>query len=75
MAKNLQSKLPPSDSVRLYDINKVAMQQLSDEMREAQAGGAAVHLAGSASDAAKEAVCISPLFPTPSLQMMSMFYQ
>lgn len=57
MAKNLQSKLPPSDSVRLFDINKDAMRQLSEEMRESQAGGAAVYLAESANDAAKEAVC------------------
>lgn len=58
MAKNLQSKLPPGDSVRLFDVNKVAMRQLSEEMRESQAGGAAVHLAESANDAAKDAVCV-----------------
>ena len=43
----------------LYDINKDAMRKLSDEMRESQAGGASVHLAESAQNAAKDAVCIS----------------
>ena len=65
MAKNLQAKLPPSDSVSLYDINKDATRKLADEMRESQAGGASVRLAESAQDAARDAVCISPrpLFP------------
>ena len=59
MARNLQSKLPPGDSVHLYDINRDAMRKLSDEMRESQTGGASIHLAESAQDAAKDAVCIS----------------
>lgn len=57
MARNLQSKLSPSDTVRLYDINREAVERLAQEMRAQKAGGAAVRLAESAADATKEAVC------------------
>lgn len=57
MARNLQSKLPPSDTVRLFDINKDAMEKLAQEVRASKAGGAAVHLAETAADAAQHAVC------------------
>ncbi len=60
MARNLQSKLSPSDTVRLFDINKDAMEKLAQEMRASQAGGAAVRLADTAADAAKDAVCSQP---------------
>jgi 3-hydroxyisobutyrate dehydrogenase len=61
MARNLQYKLHPSDTVRLYDINKDAMEKLAQEMRASKAGGAAVHLAETAADAAREAVCLHAL--------------
>lgn len=67
MAKNLQTKLPPNDSVRLFDINKDAVKRLADEMRASQAGGASVEVASTVNDAAKDAVCIL-LFP------MNLFY-
>lgn len=56
MAKNLQSKLSPSDSIQLFDINKDAMQKLAADMTSGQAGGASVRIAESALDASKEAV-------------------
>lgn len=56
MARNLQSKLSPSDTVRLYDINREAAEKLAQAMRAQPAGGAAVRLAESAADAVKEAV-------------------
>lgn len=56
MAKNLRSKLPPSDSIRLFDINNDAVKRLAEEMRTSQAGGAAVEVAHNANDAAKDAV-------------------
>jgi hypothetical protein len=56
MARNLQAKLPPSDTVRLFDINKAAADKLLQEVKDAQAGGAAVDVLGSAADAAREAV-------------------
>lgn len=55
MARNLQSKLPPSDTVRLFDINRDAMQKLAGEMKTSQAGGAAVELAESVGAASAEA--------------------
>ena len=61
MAKNLQSKLPPNDSVRLFDINKDAVKRLADEMRASQVGGAAVEVASNVNDAAKEAVRLPSL--------------
>ncbi|RYO90853.1 hypothetical protein DL766_003513 [Monosporascus sp. MC13-8B] len=65
MAKNLQSKLPPSDSIQLFDINKDAMRRLSDEMQESQAGGATVRLAESVNKAAKEADTVITVLPEP----------
>jgi hypothetical protein len=60
MAKNLQSKLLPSDSIRIFDINKDAVQKLAEEMSRSQAGGANVQVAESAFDASKEAVSFDP---------------
>lgn len=56
MAKNLQARLPPSDSVSVFDINREAMQRLAGEMKASQAGGASVELASSAADASSKAV-------------------
>ncbi|OTA93729.1 hypothetical protein M434DRAFT_287805 [Hypoxylon sp. CO27-5] len=66
MAKNLQSKLPPGDSVRLFDINNDAVKRLAEEMRTSQAGGAAVEVARSANDAAKDADIVITVLPEPS---------
>lgn len=68
MAKNLQSKLTPADTVRLFDINKAAVQQLASEV---SATGAAVEVVPSVADAAKDAVGpFSPkrsvVFPCPA---------
>jgi 3-hydroxyisobutyrate/3-hydroxypropionate dehydrogenase len=57
MAKNLQAKLPPTDSIRLFDLNKDAVQRLAEEMRASQAGGATVEVAGTVNEAAKDSVC------------------
>ncbi len=68
MARNLQSKLAPSDTIRVYDINKAAAEKLVEEMKAQQAGGAAAQVARNAGDAAREAVCaisyrhLPPLF-------------
>jgi 3-hydroxyisobutyrate/3-hydroxypropionate dehydrogenase len=55
MAKNLQSKLTPSDKISIFDINTSAVQGLETEMKAAS-GGAAVEIAASAFDASKDAV-------------------
>jgi ornithine cyclodeaminase/alanine dehydrogenase-like protein (mu-crystallin family) len=57
MARNLQAKLPPSDTVRVFDINNAAAEKLVQEMKTQQAGGAAAQTARSAGDAARDAVC------------------
>lgn len=56
MARNLQSKLSPTDSVRIFDLNKGAMEKLAQEMKASQAGGASVELATNTADAARDAV-------------------
>ncbi|OTA69096.1 3-hydroxyisobutyrate dehydrogenase [Hypoxylon sp. EC38] len=66
MAKNLQSKLPPGDSVRLFDINNDAVKRLVEEMRTSQAGGAAIEVARSANDAAKDVDIVITVLPEPS---------
>ena len=58
MAKNLQSKLTPTDVVRLYDINNDAVQKCAHEMKKSQAPGAAIETADSVEDAAKDAVSL-----------------
>jgi 3-hydroxyisobutyrate dehydrogenase len=55
MAKNLQSKLNPTDNVAIFDINGQAMKALETEMK-ATGAGAKVELAASAFDASKDAV-------------------
>jgi hypothetical protein len=62
MAKNLQAKLPPSDTIRVFDINKAAVEKLVHAMKTQQAGGAVAEAADSAGDAARDAVCAF-LFP------------
>ena len=62
MAKNLQSKLPQTDTIRLFDINKSAMETLSSEMKSKQAGGATVEMANTVADAAKDAVSLLPRY-------------
>lgn len=57
MAKNLQSKLKPSDKVSIFDINAQAMEGLETEMK-AVGGGAAVQIASSAFEASKDAVSL-----------------
>lgn len=55
MARNLQSKLKPSDKVSIFDVNPEAMTGLETEMK-ANSNGATVELAASAFDASKDAV-------------------
>ncbi len=70
MARNLQAKLAPSDTIRVFDINTAAAERLAQEMKAQQAGGAAAEVATSAADASREAVCatscVIPFLPVPS---------
>lgn len=76
MAKNLQAKLAPSDSIRIFDINQSAVHQLAEDMKASQTGGAVVTTAETAQDAARDSVRTSPLHfqhPFP-IHIMSIFY-
>ncbi|KAI1156716.1 NAD binding domain of 6-phosphogluconate dehydrogenase-domain-containing protein [Nemania diffusa] len=55
MAKNLQSKLSPSDSVILFDINKTAMNELAKDIRTSQPEGAVIELAENVVEVARNA--------------------
>lgn len=66
MAKNLQSKLAPSDSIRIFDINKASVQRLAEEIKTSQAGGAVVEAADSAYEAAKDSDTVITCLPEPS---------
>jgi 3-hydroxyisobutyrate/3-hydroxypropionate dehydrogenase len=57
MARNLQSKLSPSDKVSIFDVNPQAMEGLKAEMA-AVPQGAVAELAASAFDASKDAVSV-----------------
>jgi ornithine cyclodeaminase/alanine dehydrogenase-like protein (mu-crystallin family) len=62
MAKNLQSKLPPSDTLRVYDINPDSVKRFTEEV-SLQGTGAAVKSASSAREAAEDSVCAIFFFP------------
>jgi len=64
MAKNLQKKLPPTDTIRVYDINTNALQQFVDEAQNSS-GGAAVKLARGVREASENSTTITVL-PEPS---------
>ncbi|KAJ4289501.1 hypothetical protein N0V88_006983 [Collariella sp. IMI 366227] len=65
MARNLQSKLPPTDSIQVFDINKAAAEKLVEEMTTQQAGGAAPRVACSAGQAARDADTVITCLPEP----------
>jgi hypothetical protein len=69
MAKNLQSKLTPSDTVRIFDVNKGAMTKWASEAEAAGTKGAQVELADSAFDASKDSVCYYKLLFTILIQL------
>lgn len=74
MAKNLQAKLLPTDSLSLFDINREVMQTLAADMETASTEGASVALAPSAADASQDAVCMhSSLSPLPFRMMRNIF--
>jgi 3-hydroxyisobutyrate dehydrogenase len=60
MARNLQSKLPASDTLRIYDINSKILDQFVSESKS----GAAVQVAETVRDAAENSVRLSTLFST-----------
>jgi hypothetical protein len=74
MALNLQSKLPSSDTIIVYDINTDSVTRFAAEVKSSS--GAKVEVATSPAEAAEGSVsyvfqCCSR---APSLSMMSLFY-
>lgn len=67
MAKNLQAKLPASDTLRIYDINTESINRFAQETK-ALGTGAAVTTADGVRDAAEDSVCyaIDSLHTSPS---------
>lgn len=62
MARNLQSKLPSSDTLIIQDINTDATNRFVEEVRD-QFGGAAVKVAGTVREVAENAVGCHYIYP------------
>lgn len=58
MARNLQSKLPASDTLRVYDINTPILEKFVQEAK-ASSSGASVEIADTVRDAAENSVCVT----------------
>ena len=55
MARNLQAKLPESDTLRIFDINKDSTGKFATDTK-ALSKGAVVHIANTAREAAEASV-------------------
>jgi 3-hydroxyisobutyrate dehydrogenase len=64
MARNLQAKLPSSDSLRVFDINAESIQKFANETK-ALGNGAAVEIAANAREAAEDSVSLLENFLWP----------
>ena len=64
MAKNLQSKLPNTDTLRIYDINEQAIKRFVEETNASSGGGAAVEVASSIKETSQSSVSLiaNPFF-------------
>lgn len=65
MAKNLQAKLPSTDTIRIHDINKGATKKFAEEI-QASSGGATVQIAASVREAAEDSNTTITVLPEPS---------
>lgn len=61
MAKNLQKKLPSTDTLRIYDINTESVNKFVAETK-AVGGGATVDIASSIREASENSVSLNPIF-------------
>ena len=55
MARNLQAKLAPSDTLRIFDVNAEAAERFATETK-GLSGGATVKVASNVKEAAQDAV-------------------
>jgi hypothetical protein len=62
MARNLQAKLPSSDTIRAYDINTESTRRFVDDTK-GLGTGAAVEAASCVRDAAENSVCRPKPYP------------
>lgn len=80
MARNLQAKLPSSDSIQVFDINAEAVEKFTKDTK-ALGTGAVVKAASSIREAAENSVSYSqlPWSSTPStsclVYVMSLFHE
>jgi len=65
MARNLQAKLPSSDTLRVFDINAESIQKFANETK-ALGNGAAVEIAANARGAAEDSETTITVLPEPS---------
>ncbi|TVY78326.1 putative 3-hydroxyisobutyrate dehydrogenase [Lachnellula suecica] len=65
MARNLQAKLPSSDTLRVYDINAESLERFANETK-ALSSGAAVEVATNSRDAAENSETTITVLPEPS---------
>ncbi|KAG0652445.1 3-hydroxyisobutyrate [Hyphodiscus hymeniophilus] len=65
MARNLQAKLPSSDTIRIYDINSESTKRFADETK-ALSSGAAVEIASSVREAAEDSETTITVLPEPT---------
>ncbi|KAF4632269.1 hypothetical protein G7Y89_g5857 [Cudoniella acicularis] len=65
MARNLQAKLPSSDTLRIYDINSASVERFANETK-ALSSGAAVQIAASVREAAENSETTITVLPEPS---------
>jgi ornithine cyclodeaminase/alanine dehydrogenase-like protein (mu-crystallin family) len=61
MAKNLQAKLPSTDTIRVYDINTQSIEKFANDIK-ALGKGAAVEAASCVRDAAENSVSCPSMF-------------
>lgn len=64
MARNLQAKLPSSDTIRIYDINPDSVKRFADETK-ALSSGAAVEVASNVREAAEDSETTITVLPEP----------
>jgi len=65
MARNLQAKLPSTDTIRIYDINSESVERFAKETK-ALGSGAAVETASSVREAAEDSETTITVLPEPS---------
>jgi 3-hydroxyisobutyrate dehydrogenase len=56
MARNLREKLPSTDTVRIFDINKASLNRFVEETKNMPPGGAVVEISETSAEASADSV-------------------